>query len=396
MRKKLLSLLALLLFVSMGAWAWTSGNCTVTLSAGVLTVSKTSGTGAMADYESASDQPWYGSRTSITSIVVGEGVTHIGNCAFRSCAKVTSISLPTSLTSIGDNAFNGCNNTALTSITIPDKVTTIGQSAFANCSKLTSVTIGNSVETIGNYAFQSCSSLTTVTIPDKVTTIGNCAFRLCNLTTVTLNGNPTIGINAFPSGAAFTMNLTANAAGGAYWATFCSSYGNFQADANTQVFQAELSGTELTLHEIADKIVNVGEGVILKSTGNPVMTLTTTDSSDEYLYNNLTGVSDPAGRDNDGCFYVLNYKAATGVGFYKLAASKTTLEYGKAFLWYDSSSSAPLRDYFEFLQDETTGIQQTEAEVAADYGTVYDLQGRPVTNPAPGIYIVNGKKVFIK
>ena len=66
-----------------------------------------------------------------------------------------------------------------------------------------------------------------------------------------------------------------------------------------------------------------------------------------------------------------------------------------------SSSSggggAPLRDYFEFTQsEETTGILQTEAVETEDYGTVYDLMGRPVTNPAPGIYIVNGKKVFIK
>ena len=242
------------------------------------------------------------------------------------------------------------------------------------------------------------SEIQKVIVGDGVTCIGDYAFYACsNLATVTLNSNPYIGDAAFPDATTVTMNLTANSAGGAKWMTFCSSGYNFQADANTQVFQAELVGSTLTLREIADGIVNVGEGVILKSTGNPVMTLTTTDSSDDYDYNSLIGVLNPAGRDNDGCFYVLNYKAATGVGFYKLAASKTTLEYGKAFLWYDSSSSAPLRDYFEFLQDEdATGIQQTEAVEAEDYGTVYDLQGRPVTNPAPGIYIVNGKKVFIK
>ena len=53
MRRKLLSLLVLLMTAATGAWAqgpWNSGDCTVTLSGGVLTVSKTSGTGAMANY----------------------------------------------------------------------------------------------------------------------------------------------------------------------------------------------------------------------------------------------------------------------------------------------------------------------------------------------------------
>ena len=50
-RKRLISLLVLLAAVVTGAWAqgpWISGDCTVTLSDGVMTVS---GTGAMADYK---------------------------------------------------------------------------------------------------------------------------------------------------------------------------------------------------------------------------------------------------------------------------------------------------------------------------------------------------------
>ena len=45
--------------------------------------------------------------------------------------------------------------------------------------------------------------------------------------------------------------------------------------------------------------------------------------------------------------------------------------------------------------DADTGVD----EVKAENGTVkaiYDLQGRKVDTPSKGIYIINGKKVFVK
>lgn len=67
----------------------------------------------------------------------------------------------------------------ITSVVISNGVTAIGDYAFFNCTSLTSVVIGDSVTYIGEYAFDSCDSLASVVIGDSVTSIGNYAFYAC-------------------------------------------------------------------------------------------------------------------------------------------------------------------------------------------------------------------------
>ena len=127
MKQKLLFLLVLLLTATTGAWAqtqWTSGDCTVTLNNGTLTVS---GTGAMADYEEYNDTPW--SSYDVKTIVIESGVTSIGVKALSSCSKLESVSIPASVTSIGVEAFYNCGMLAKVSIYAPS-LTTYGAYAF--------------------------------------------------------------------------------------------------------------------------------------------------------------------------------------------------------------------------------------------------------------------------
>lgn len=116
--------------------------------------------------------------TAMTSAVIGDCVTTIGDGAFGLCYALTSVTIPDSVTRIGQTAFHICSG--LTSVIIPDSVTSISQGAFEYCFSLTSVTISTAITSIEDYTFVSCSGLTSVTIPSGVTSIGNSAFQGCS------------------------------------------------------------------------------------------------------------------------------------------------------------------------------------------------------------------------
>ena len=202
---------------------------------------------------SCSSTPFYHNgdfdlRQQITSFVLGDNVQHIPNYLCASMTSLTSIIIPNSVTSIGNDVFKGCSSITsvvwnaknykgknapfhngdspvstqitsfifndnvqyiparlcngmknLASITIPNSVMDIGESAFLNCKGLTSVTIGNSVTSIRSSAFNGCTGLTSITIPNSVASIGGNAFSGCkNVETVVFgSGVETIGASAF-------------------------------------------------------------------------------------------------------------------------------------------------------------------------------------------------------
>ena len=167
-----------------------SENITWTLDAqGVLTLE---GTGAMPDYNGS---PW--GKVSLTKVIIGEGITTIGNEAFYNCKGLTSVDIPNTVTSIGEDAFYNC--ISLTSVDIPNSVTSIRKSAFSDCEGLTSVTIPNSVTSIEDFVFYYCKKLASVDIPNSVTSIGQSAFYNCKgLTSITIPSSVTsIGKTAF-------------------------------------------------------------------------------------------------------------------------------------------------------------------------------------------------------
>ena len=160
--------------------------------AGVLTIS---GVGPMWDLDDihGCNMP----KSAIKTVIIGDGVTTIGDWVFEACRELSSVSIGSDVESIGEFAFSRCYN--LKTITIEGSVRTIGKGAFYHCEGLTNVTIGDSVTTIGQCAFEFCSALTEITLGDGVTIIGESAFHSCeSLTDISIPASVIgIGENAF-------------------------------------------------------------------------------------------------------------------------------------------------------------------------------------------------------
>src|SRR5579863_4658097 len=190
---------------------YTTTNNTVTITGGT-------GSGPMVVPSSINGYPVVGigpyafMNPFITSVIITNGVTSIGNEAFHNCAVLTNVVLGSSVTNIGYYVFGACSNLVQITVdpanhafsdvngvlfnknqttlilhpnglaggySVPNGVSSIGPAAFSRCATLNSIAIPTGVTSIGNDAFDFCSALTSLTIPDSVTVIGRMAFTRC-------------------------------------------------------------------------------------------------------------------------------------------------------------------------------------------------------------------------
>jgi hypothetical protein len=105
----------------------------------------------------------------VPSAINGLAVKSIGLNAFAWRSTLTSVILPEGLVSLGNQAFAFC--AGLTNITLPQSLAAIGSQTFYGCAKLSQVTLGTNVASLDSQAF-AAASLTNIGVAD-----GNPYFR---------------------------------------------------------------------------------------------------------------------------------------------------------------------------------------------------------------------------
>ena len=153
----------------------------------------------------------------------------------------------------------------------------------------------------------------------------------------------------------------------------------------------------------AGKIIPKKTGFILQGTPNTTVEYqaNVTGTEESVTGNLLIGTATEQEFNAAGYkYYIFSNNGDEGLGFYKqgtrngasikLAAHRAGLRLPEAI--------APAKGFtIDFdaarKEAETTGIRDVRPTVQSREDVIYDLQGRRVTNPGRGIYIVNGKKV---
>ena len=118
-------------------------------------------------------------NTTITKVVVEEGVTTLYDRTFRRFYALETVELPNGLTTIGatgSGVFQSC--TALKNIVIPETVNVLGKGTFQECSSLESINIPAGVTRIEADALRA-TGLVSVEFHEGVTYFGAQAFRDC-------------------------------------------------------------------------------------------------------------------------------------------------------------------------------------------------------------------------
>ena len=170
---------------------------------GTLTIT---GTGAIPDYPIASEvltildvaqTPWKDYQSEIRSVVIGEGITRVGDYVFCNVPNLRSVTFPSTLREIGDYAFyhapirvlklpkglqsigaHAFDRAEILELILPDTVTALGESAFIGCLYVQEIRVKAPLTSLPKEVFCDCPGLKTIYLPASLKTIHEDAFRM--------------------------------------------------------------------------------------------------------------------------------------------------------------------------------------------------------------------------
>ncbi len=104
----------------------------------------------------------FANSSNISTLIVGDNLLGIGNCAFYHSTGLQNITLGNGLLVIGNRAFEDCITLSGINTDLDSLIQQIGEQAFANCVSLTSFVLPKAIKSIGDSAFEGCTKLASV------------------------------------------------------------------------------------------------------------------------------------------------------------------------------------------------------------------------------------------
>ena len=399
------ALLASLVFLPPSAAASTQGACGEhafwTVENGVLAISGSGETDSWRDPESV---PWYSLRSAVRSVVVGEGITSLGDRAFAGCAEMESVSLPGSLEHIGAKAFQSCKG--LASVEIPASVVSMGANPFAGCDRLERLEVapGSAAFRVTDGVLYSADGERLVcypcaydepafTVPEGVRAIADSAFLWSSLESVTLPGSvETIEESAFQ--ACYDL-LSADLGGsvreiGPRAFSFCISLPEIALPASLETIgdEAFAESYELASVNIPDAVVRIGDRAFQSTAVAEIVlpaSLQSVGANPFYACGQLASVRTAPGSAavavEEGALYSLADRRLVCLPL-SLSARDFTVSPGTRIIGEDAFAGAGL-----------TGIVLPDSVARIESGAFAGCGGLPeIRLPAPLAYI--GDRAF--
>ena len=294
---------------------------------------------------------------------------------------------------------------------LPQTIRVIDQGAFLSPLPLNKLTIPLSMENLGGYNYDISGDV--YISHNTPFTLGGNAFGTQSTLKVHVPVDRSFAFQAASGWSSYTNNIVEELKIGPNgYTSYYLENENFEVPAGctAYIIKNVTQQGSTNFGKTTDVAIAAGS-VIPKQTG---FILKGTAGSTVYYRAGLTGVTevDVTGNllvgtavekefNDAGYKFYLFGKGAVGQGFYyqtgrdgnsiKLPAHRAGLK-----LSASGPDFAPAKELiFNFDDATTTGINNVQPSVEKKNDVIYDLQGRRVTNPSRGIYIVNGKKVVI-
>ena len=181
--------------------------------------------------------------------------------------------------------------------------------------------------------------------------------------------------------------------------TYASFYVDYPVEVtseNVKVYTGTVSGNTLQMTEANDKIIPANVGVVLvgNTASETSAALSIANSAGTVSHGVIEGsITDVPIQGYQDQYLVLGLsnQEPQSVGFFQPTVA--TIPAYRAYI--PKSATQSVRGLYFNFDGETTSIAPTVLTPAKEE-TIYDLSGRRVNKTVKGIYIKNGKKIYVK